>query len=192
MIENSTLIKVKNRDNGTVGYTIPDLGNLHRNFAAGETKEISMEELRKLAWIPGGDVIIKDYFIIENEEAVNELLSDVEPEYFYTEDDIKEILTTGTLDQLKDTLDFAPEGVVELVKSLAVELQLNDVAKRDYILEKTGFNVTTAISINKQTAEDENEKVETQRRAQPITATKNNEAGRRTTTPNYKVVSINK
>ena len=32
MIENSTLIKVKNRDNGTVGYTIPDLGNLHRNF----------------------------------------------------------------------------------------------------------------------------------------------------------------
>ena len=32
MIEKDTLIKVINRVNGTVGYTIPDLNNLHRSF----------------------------------------------------------------------------------------------------------------------------------------------------------------
>ena len=37
-------IKLTNRDNGTVGYTIPDL-NLHRTFSGGETKTITFEEL---------------------------------------------------------------------------------------------------------------------------------------------------
>ena len=38
MLENNTLIKVINRDNGIVGYTIPDLNNLTRTFQKGETK----------------------------------------------------------------------------------------------------------------------------------------------------------
>lgn len=171
MIENSTIIKVKNRDNGTVGYTIPDLGNLHRNFMAQEEKEVTMEELRKLSWLPGGRPLIENYFIIENEEALRELIPNVEPEYFYTEEDVKKLLLTGSLDQFKDCLDFAPEGVKELVKSLAVELKINDLAKREYILEKTGFNVASAIMINEETekAEDEGSSKESHRRAQPIT-----------------------
>ena len=32
MLEDKTVITVSNRDNGSVGYTIPDLGNLHRTF----------------------------------------------------------------------------------------------------------------------------------------------------------------
>ena len=74
MIDKTTLIKVRNRDNGTVGYTIPDLGNLHRNFQVGETKEVTMEELRKLSYIPGGMYLLQNCFIIENKEAVAELL----------------------------------------------------------------------------------------------------------------------
>ena len=48
MIDKKMELKVTNRDNGTVGYTIPDLGNLHRNFAPGETKTLTYEELEKL------------------------------------------------------------------------------------------------------------------------------------------------
>ena len=54
MVDKNTIIKVTNRDNGSVGYTIPDMGNLHRSFQSGETKEITMEELRKLSYLPGG------------------------------------------------------------------------------------------------------------------------------------------
>ena len=157
MIDKSTLIKVKNRDNGTVGYTIPDLGNLHRNFQVGETKEITMEELRKLSYIPGGNAILRDCLIIENREAVAELLGEVEPEYNYTEEEVKVLLTSGTYDQFMDALDFAPKGVIELIKDLAVKLKLNDVAKRQAILEKTGFNVTKAIEINAETEAVEEE-----------------------------------
>ena len=60
MLDKNTLIKVTNRDNGSVGYAIPDLGNLQRRFEAGETKEVTMEELRKLSYTIGGNVILKD------------------------------------------------------------------------------------------------------------------------------------
>lgn len=198
MIDKSTLIKVKNRDNGTVGYTIPDLGNLHRNFQVGETKEITMEELRKLSYIPGGNAILRDCLIIENREAVAELLGEVEPEYNYTEEEVKVLLTSGTYDQFMDALDFAPKGVIELIKDLAVKLKLNDVAKRQAILEKTGFNVTKAIEINAETeaVEEEDKKA---RRAAPITGEEKTEetSGRRsapisTTGSKYKITSIQK
>lgn len=187
MLEKNTIIKVMNRDNGTVGYTIPDLNNLHRNFQPKEEKEVTMEELRKLSYLPGGETIIKDCLIIKNEEALKELLSDVEPEYFYTEEDIKTLLTSGTIDQFMDCLDFAPIGVIDLVKDLAVKMEINDIRKRQAILEKTGFNVDKAIQINKETSEEETP-VEKTRRAQPIsTTTTNANTGRRTTPPKYKV-----
>lgn len=192
MIENSTLIKVKNRDNGTVGYTIPDLGNLHRNFMPGEEKEVTMDELRKLSWLPGGNELIENYLIIENQAALQELVPHVEPEYYYTEQDIKNILLAGSLDQLKDCLDFAPLGVIELVKSLAVELKINDLAKRQYILEKTGFNVTNAIIVNEETNKnDTSSSEESHRRAAPINQTSVTSQQRRSPAPQtYKVVSI--
>ena len=38
MIEKNTLVEVTNRDNGRVGYTIPDMNNLYRVFMPGEKK----------------------------------------------------------------------------------------------------------------------------------------------------------
>lgn len=170
MIDNNTIIKVTNRDNGSTGYKIPDLGNLQRNFQPGESKDITMDELRKLSWTPGGRYLLKNCFIVHNEEALKELLSkEVEPEYFYSEEEIKTLLQKGTLDQFMDCLDFAPDGVIQLIKELAVKLELNDIAKRQAILDKTGFNVTKAIEINKESMEIDEVESEKTRRAAPIT-----------------------
>ena len=87
MLENNRMIRVTNRDNGSVGYTIPDMGNLHRNFQSGESKEVTMEELRKLVWLPGGQYILENLLVIESIEAQQELLPSVEPEYNYTKTD---------------------------------------------------------------------------------------------------------
>ena len=192
MIEKDTLIKVKNRDSGTVGYTIPELGNLHRSFSKGETKEITMDELRKLSYISGGKLLLQDYLIVQNQDALKELLSDdVEPEYYYGEEEIKKLLLTGSNDQLLDCLEFAPEGVIGLVKDLAVSLKINDISKRNIILEKTGFNVTNAIAINEETIEGEGEEAKSSRRSAPVTVEKGDEAPkRRVAAPQqYNVVS---
>ena len=191
MINDNEIINVTNRNNGTTGYIIPDLGNLHRNFLAGETKKLTMEELRKLSYIPGGETILREYLVIDNKEALDELLNGVEPEYFYSTEEIKTLLLTGSLDQLMDCLDFAPEGVIDLVKRYAVELKINDIQKRQAILDKTGFNVTSAISVNEETLDGEEEKTTTGRRAAPVTVSETAAPARRSTpVPNkYKVVS---
>lgn len=192
MIDNTTLIKVRNRDNGTVGYTIPEMGNLRREFACNEIKEIPMEELRKLSWISGGKELLQEYLVIENQEAITELLGEVEPEYNYTEEDIKELLINGSLDAFLDCLDYAPEGVISLIKKLAVELELNDVAKREAILKATGFNVTAAISINKEDIkiqDETNDTVKQRRVQQPTELVKERRAETPTINPKYKVVS---
>lgn len=187
----NTLIKVKNRDNGTVGYTIPDLG-IRRTFAAGETKEITFEELQKLHYISGGDFIIENCLLINNKDAIKEIFQErtVEPEYFYTEDDIKDLLLNQSLDALLDCLDFAPKGVIDLVKDMAVKLEINDIAKRDAIFKKTGFNVNKAVEINKETsAPDATEKTAKRRVAIPVSEEVNKEEApqRRVPTNKYSV-----
>lgn len=155
MVEDSRKVKIKNRvGNGTVGYTIPDMNNLTRIFEDGEEKIITFEEIRKLSYLHGGSKILKNYLTIEDKEILDEINFDPEPEYFYTREDIIKLMQTGSLDEFLDCLDFAPDGVKETIKTLAVELPLNDVAKRDAIQEKLGFNVTNAIENKKLTEEN--------------------------------------
>lgn len=170
MLEKDTILKVRNRDNGSVGYRVPDLG-IVRSFQKGETKEVTMEEMRKLSYLPGGEYIIKNCLLINNADAVAELIGDVEPEYYYTEAEIKELLVgSGTLAQLEDCLNFAPRGVLDLVKSIAVKSEINDIRKRELIQEKLGFNVSKAIEINKETAEDAPQEAKIARNAVPVTS----------------------
>ena len=146
-MEKDKLVKVINKYNGTVGYTVPDL-KVHRNFYPGESKEVSFNELEQLSYAPGGYAILTEYLEIQDEDAINYLFRKTpEPEYHYSKEDIYKLMTTGTLDQFLDCLDFAPESVKEIIKDMAVDLPLNDVSKRNAILDKMGFDVNKAIEI---------------------------------------------
>lgn len=190
-MSDTKLITVTNRDSGHVGYTIAERG-IHRTFAARETKQIPLEELKQLQWVPGGEYILKHLLIVNDRDALSALNMEVEPEYFYTEDDIKKILSPeGTLDQLRDFLDYSPEGGKELIKKLAVEMELPDTRKRKIISEATGFSIDNAINVNailnaEDTQSEEEKPVRGQRRATPI---KEDVAPTRRTTPQYKVVT---
>ena len=190
MLNNSDKIRVENRGNAIVGYKVPE-SNIIRRFVGNEVKEIPMGELRQAIQVPGTKRTIMNNLIIHDKSAVEELLPDAEPEYFYTTKDVDFLLERGTLDQLKDALDFAPKGVVDLIKERAVKNELNDVRKRDAILEATNFNVTGAIEIN-HLAQVEN-KVETKtRRTAPIGEESSDEQSaaptRRTAAPKYTII----
>jgi len=166
-MEKTTLIKVLNRDNGSVIYSIPEMNGLRRVFQAGETKEITFEELEKLSYIPGGMELLEDSLVIlDNKEAISLILGHVEPEYLYSKDDIIKLMKTGSLDEFLDCLDFAPEGVKDLIKTLSVELPLNDVAKREAIFNKLSFNVDNAIKIKKESEDPITEEPAVRRRVQ--------------------------
>ena len=180
MIEKDRRVEVTNRDNGIVGYDIPDLGNLHRSYMPRETKVVTFEELEKLSYIEGGDYLLRNCLVIKDKEVIQELCPNVEPEYFYTQEDIIKLMETGSLDAFLDCLDFAPAGVLETIKTLAVSLPLNDMAKRKAILDKLGFDVTTAINIDEASKDEEaEEKTPVKRRRVAETAASDNKPVRR-------------
>ena len=160
MLDKNIMVKVTNRSNGVVVYQIPDLGNLVRRFVKGETKEVTFEELQKLSYVPGGRALLAENLVLDRKDAIAELLGAVEPEYNYTEPQIKELLLRGSLDAFLDCLDFAPEGVLDLIKDLAVTLKINDISKRK---AKLHFDVTKAIEIN-----EESEKVEEEQKTRRV------------------------
>lgn len=155
-MKDDELILVKNRSNGSVGYTLPEL-NVNRFFAFGESKKIPLNELRQLQYADGGEYLLKNCLIVENVSALDALNMQVEPEYFYDEKKIREILLeSDNMDEFLDFLDFATEGAIAIAKKIAVEEQIPDSRKRKAISKKTGFNIDKAIEINEVlNAEDE-------------------------------------
>ncbi len=191
MLNNTDKVRVENRDNTLVGYTVPE-SNIVRRFHENEVKEIPMGELRQMVQLKGHKNIIKNHLIIHSKEAVSELLPEAEPEYFYNAKDVDFLLARGTLDQLLDALDFAPEGVITLIKEEAVKTNLNDMSKREAILEKTGFDVTKAIEIRRLSEQKVETVVKTRRSAPIIEAAEEIEAEaeapvRRTAAPKFRV-----
>lgn len=187
MLANTDKVRVENRGNAIVAYSVPE-SNIKRRFVANEIKEISMGELRQAIQIPGTYRVILNNLIIHDKSAVEELLPNVEPEYFYTAKDVDFLLTRGTLDQLKDALDFAPEGVIALIKDQAVKTELNDIRKREAILEQTNFNVTKAIEINHVSADANGSETKTRRAALPteeVQEAHQSTPTRRTEAPKY-------
>ena len=183
MIDRNLEVKVTNRKGCSVGYTIDEMGGLRRQFQPGETKILTYEELEKLSWIPGGKVLLDEYLIIQNPEVLQALMGeDVQPEYYYNEAEVKELLLNGTIAQFMDCLDFAPEGVLDLVKKLAVELPCNNMEKLRLIEEKLGFNVINAIDLMKEDEAETKPEVEPAatsktgvRRSAPVTVAENSE-----------------
>lgn len=166
-------VKVLNRFLGQTTYVIPEL-HVRRTFQRGAEQEVPFKELQYLKYQAGGEEMLRNILMIEDEEALEKLVGDVEPEYHYTESDVENLLLNGSLEQLEDALDFAPLGVIELIKEKAVSLKLSDINKRDAIAKKTEFNVTKAIN------NIELEKKAEQEEANSTTDKKENLSGRRT------------
>lgn len=154
-MDKNTMYNVKNRSSGMIVYNVPE-DNIRREFMPGETKRISYGELEKLSFQSGGRTLINDYLLITNIEAIKDLNLKTEPEYFFNEEQIATLITTGSLDEFLDCLDFAPEGVIDILKNLSVKIPLQDYNKRKALTEKTGFDVDAAIRHIEEEKADQN------------------------------------
>lgn len=188
-MDSNTTYLVTNRSASEVVYSIPE-DNIRREFQPNETKKIRHSELEKLTYQPGGDVLIADYLQIKNEEAIADLGVHTEPEYNMGPQDVIDLIKNGSLDAWLDCLDFAPAGVIELVKTYSVSVPLNDHEKRRALKEKTGFDVDAAIRHVEEERQDDAGTApasngKTRRTAS--TTTEESTSGRRTQ-PKYKII----
>ena len=187
----SKKVSIKNRSNSIVIYNITEMG-IRREFMPNEVKNITSEELEALSYRPGGMDLIRNELLISDAEVLTDMAVKVEPEYYLDDKGVIELLNTGSMDSFLDCLDFAPQGVLDLIKKYAVSLPVNDSRKREAIKTKLGLDVDLALLHQKQVKEAlEEESGKTERLDAPVRRVKTEEkpAGRRTTVPQYKVVS---
>lgn len=189
-----SLVKVTNRSNGSVVYRIPER-HIRREFNRQETKRVPYQEILEVAAQPGGRNLLYNFLLIDSEEAIKEGLNiQAEPEYWLTEAKIKGgWMETSTLEEFKDALDFAPEGVKALIKNYAVTLPLNDVAKRQALLDQLKFDVTKAIANKQAEAETDNAKdtkiIINSEASNSRRSTPSYKPSEEATTSNYKIVT---
>lgn len=143
-MDKNKMYEVKNRSSSVLAYSIPDEG-IKRTFQPGETKKLSFGELEKLTYQSGGQSLINNYFLIKDAEVIQDLNVRTEPEYYLTEPQIIDLIKNGSIDQFLDCLDFAPAGVIELVKDLSIKVPLSDYQKRQALKDKIGFDVDAAL-----------------------------------------------
>ena len=142
-------MKVKNRMAANVVYEIPE-DHITRFFTPGEVKHIDKEEMVKLSYLSGGLSLIKNAFLVDDRDFIEECFGgEVEPEYWLDIPDVEQLMLNGSLEEFEDCLDFAPLGVLEIIKDKAVSLPLNDMAKINVIKETLGFDVLRAIELTK-------------------------------------------
>ena len=186
----SIMYNVKNRSAGVAVYKIPELG-IRRSFQPGEVKQISVEELEKLTYQPGGLAMLAGFLQIMEPEAIAKVGLNPQPEYHMSEQDIKNLMLNGSLDEFLDCLDFAPPGVIDLIKKMSVSLPLSDFQKKNALKAKTGFDCDAAL---KHVLEENEGEQDTILKTSPERRVKKEEevpAGRRTA-PKYNVVSSDK
>lgn len=189
----STMYNVKNRSAGVAVYKIPELG-VRRSFAAGEVKQISAEELEKLTYRPGGMALLANFLQIQSVEGLNRVGLKPQPEYHMSEKDIANLLMNGSLDEFLDCLDFAPPGVIDLIKKMSVSLPLSDISKKKALKEKTGFDCDAALKHVMEEKEDDGENtiLKTGERRVKKEEPAGAASPERRTAPKYNIVSADK
>jgi hypothetical protein len=153
-MSNNVYYNVKNRSAGVATYKIPELG-VRRSFQAGEIKKISAEELEKLTYRPGGMAILSNFLQIMEPEAIAKVGLNPQPEYHMSEQDIAKLMMNGSIDEFLDCLDFAPPGVIDLIKKLSVSLPMTDFQKVNALKTKTGFDAAAALKHVMEEQEDD-------------------------------------
>ena len=132
------VVNAKSFNVPVIGLTKPD--KLPENWRSVVYITPTLEKVKELI-DAGADIIAFDGTLRERPDGSNLK-------------EIIDLIKTGSLDAWLDCLDFAPEGVLQIIKDAAVELPLNDVQKRDAIKEKLGFDVSAAIANNKELSQE--------------------------------------
>ena len=186
MIRSEDMFNVKNRSTSVVVYRIPE-SNLRREWAPGEVKRIPFGELEKLTYQPGGRELIANFLQIMENEVTDDLNVHREPEYNMSEEQVRDLILNGSIDAFLDALDFAPLGVIDLIKTMSVQLPITDMAKREALKAKTGFDVDKAIA-NDRASKEDNKKETIADKPVERRVTESTPTGRRTSGNAYKVV----
>lgn len=136
--------------------------------AMGSMQKLSADEISFMVNAPGGRYVAENCVIIKDENLINELRIRVEPEYFFDEKDIKALITKGNIEQLEDALEYGGPGVRDLIKDVAISMDISDRNKVNAISDATGYDIQKLTENTKELEEDKGTKEKRSRKAKPF------------------------
>lgn len=157
-------VKVWSIGAGQVVYQLSD-PPVSRTWGPGELKIISFHELYQLKNAPGGYNLLYHRLQIRDNKIREALELPLDPEYFYTEEDAKNLILNGSNDQILDALEFGPTGLASMIKHNAV-LYVNSIEKMNFFNKIFSMNIQEIRDIN--AAEGEAPKETPKRRADAV------------------------
>jgi len=163
-------VSVRNRAKGSISYTIDALRVTRSWATTGAVINIPINELIELTTIPGGQKLLDKYLVIEDKEALSAVYDyELAPEYNYGETEIDYLLHNGTNEQLLDALDYAPQGVLDLIRTMSIKKMPDTTVKVSAINNKFQINLSNLALNAAETEEDDKEEENTAaRRSTPV------------------------
>lgn len=159
ILKDTTMVPVRNMVDHKVVYVIPEL-NRRVVFEPFQKKEIQAGELRALNYSTGGEVLLHNYLCVLSNDLRNEFnIPKDQVEYDWTLNDIHKVLEdlSTPIEALEDALDFAPDGIRELIVDSAVKWKIPDSNRRKIVSRMTGVNVDKMIEFMEATEESGNQ-----------------------------------
>lgn len=92
--------------------------------------------------------IFKNYLSVDDKDVQKKLGIDIseDVEYTWTVEDVDDVLTDAAkIDNLEDALNFAPQGIKDLIVERAVKLRIPNMTARELIKKATGSDITMMI-----------------------------------------------
>lgn len=188
-MKNKRKVEVFNRSGGSYAYKIDSIGVTRYWKRPGDHLNIEIGELIELKTVPGGRKSLKEYLLIKDKEALKIIFEgeELEPEYQYGIEEVDFLLYEGESEQLLDALDYAPKGVLDLIKKNSVQKLPNTTAKIEAINKKFKTDINKAYDLNKDRDVVEEEEIEKpRRRSKPVVVESEKEVKPK---ERYKVVS---
>lgn len=148
-IADSTQVKVRNMVDYNVGYKIEE-DNIRRQFSPHEVKTVTAGELRKLDYTRGGHVLLTSYLAVQNKSLAQEFGVDEDSyanEYNWDAAKVDQVLLNEPVEVLQDAMDFAPEGILQLIKDRAIALRLDSMDKRKVISDAMKIDLNGMIDL---------------------------------------------
>lgn len=188
VVKDTDSVTLRNFTTNAVVYRTPST-NVRRELPSGGSIKVTAGEIREMMYDKGCADILLNYVQICNRSLALEVgvsEDSFENEYNWNLEDIRKCLLTGSLEELEDAMDFAPDGIKESLLTEAVELEIPDIRKREVISKGMKRDVSGMIEnkhrINAD-AETTEKKTTTRRAAKKTTTT----TKRRTTAAKPKV-----
>ena len=145
MIDKDTVCTIESLCDVELGYKLPS--GVQRTLVPRVKMEVTAGELRELFYAPGGQYMLQQLIRVNNKELAAEFgRNDDDKEYWWTLEDMKKCLLEDKVEVLLDALDFAPDGVCDTLRDMAIEYEIKDGNKIDAINKKFNIDINQMIA----------------------------------------------